>query len=292
MSAKVMGRVWDLKLPQNQLIVLLAMADHADHEGGSIFPGTPLIAWKAGLSEKQTQRIIKGLVASGILVEQSAKPGQKKVYRIDFSKATFKTPLIRKTKRATPPIAMSTPIAMSSLDMPSEELGHSTPDMPSLKSDDEPSVFKPSVTDAHETPIPTATEQDLIDGFNDALKAKATGAIVLEGLTPQNRKVAQTLIGQGQTRESIRRYTEHRLFGRREKYKFAYIPADLMQYPMPEVYTPESNYVQPPDDWMQPKPPKTPEELAEIQRIQEENAPELTRYRRRMAEAKKRNGAA
>lgn len=29
MSVKVMGQVWDLDLPHNKLLVLLAMADHA-----------------------------------------------------------------------------------------------------------------------------------------------------------------------------------------------------------------------------------------------------------------------
>jgi hypothetical protein len=32
MSGKIMGQVWDLALPHAELFVLLAMADHADHE--------------------------------------------------------------------------------------------------------------------------------------------------------------------------------------------------------------------------------------------------------------------
>ena len=41
MSAKQTGLVWELALPHNEAWVLMAMADHADHEGISEAPMSP-----------------------------------------------------------------------------------------------------------------------------------------------------------------------------------------------------------------------------------------------------------
>ena len=78
MSVKIMGQVWDLDLTHAQQTVLLAMADHADHDGAGVYPSLGLLAWKTSYSRRQVQRIIHeaiargdkgdGLVAKGILV--------------------------------------------------------------------------------------------------------------------------------------------------------------------------------------------------------------------------------
>jgi hypothetical protein len=44
MSAKQTGLVWELDLPHNEAWVLMAMADHADHDGQNVYPGIPLLA--------------------------------------------------------------------------------------------------------------------------------------------------------------------------------------------------------------------------------------------------------
>lgn len=140
MSALAMGRIWDLELPHNQMLVLLAMADHADHAGRNIFPGLPLIAHKTGYSQVEVRRIVKKLVESGLLVEEGALPGKPKKYRIDFSKGIQK-PEFKSKKSKNPsqndmglnPSQNDTPI------MPSEERDEPTPIIPSLKKDDEPS---------------------------------------------------------------------------------------------------------------------------------------------------------
>ena len=62
-----MGGVWELDLDAPKKLVLLAMADHADHEGRHVRPSLPLIAWKTGYSPRQVQRIVHELVAIGIL---------------------------------------------------------------------------------------------------------------------------------------------------------------------------------------------------------------------------------
>lgn len=96
MSAKAAGKVWDLDLPHNKQHVLLAMADHADHEGGNIFPSTDLIAWKTGYSTRQVQRIIDVLITDGILVVVApARQQRPTTYRVDFSAGKQKAPYER-----------------------------------------------------------------------------------------------------------------------------------------------------------------------------------------------------
>src|SRR6476619_1834955 len=93
MSAKAMGRVWDLDLPHNKRLVLLAMADHADHEGRNIYPSTNLIAWKTGYSARQVQRVIDTLIEDGILVIVAPARAQRPVtYALDLSAGTIKEP--------------------------------------------------------------------------------------------------------------------------------------------------------------------------------------------------------
>lgn len=67
MSVKASSRVWESDLETRRMIVLLAMADHADDEGRSIFPSVKRIAWKCKMSERQVQRHLAALRADGIL---------------------------------------------------------------------------------------------------------------------------------------------------------------------------------------------------------------------------------
>jgi hypothetical protein len=67
MSIKVMSRVWEhSKQKEGALIVLLAIADFAD-DGGHAFPSIPILAKKARLSDRQTQRLVEKLEAEGEL---------------------------------------------------------------------------------------------------------------------------------------------------------------------------------------------------------------------------------
>jgi helix-turn-helix protein len=64
MSIKVMTRVWDHSRHKgSQLVLLLALADHADDDG-VCWPATPHLAQKIRMSERQTQRILDTLIAS------------------------------------------------------------------------------------------------------------------------------------------------------------------------------------------------------------------------------------
>lgn len=96
MSAKIVGQVWELDLPHAEAWVLMALADHADHDGGSIYPGQPLIAWKTGYDERQVRRILHSLESRGIIVpvnQGGVGRGVKQEYRLDLSKAKRKEPL-------------------------------------------------------------------------------------------------------------------------------------------------------------------------------------------------------
>lgn len=99
MSAKMMGLIWDLKLPHPEQLVLLAMVDHADHKGNNIFPSVGLIAWKTGYSHRQTQRIIKELINKDILIlniDEGIR-GTKK-YSVSFENVILKSPYTGKDK--------------------------------------------------------------------------------------------------------------------------------------------------------------------------------------------------
>lgn len=99
MSAKAAGRVWDLDLPHNKQHVLLAMADHADHEGRNMYPSLDLIAWKTGYSYRQVRRIVEELERDGILVmRKPARQQHPAVYDMDLSAGTAK-PAFDRTAR-------------------------------------------------------------------------------------------------------------------------------------------------------------------------------------------------
>jgi biotin operon repressor len=88
MSVKIMGKVWELNLPANEKLVLLALSDHADHNGENAHPGNKLLAMKTGYSERQVQRIIQSLQEKNLIQASQDKGGRnlKKCYTIDPEK--------------------------------------------------------------------------------------------------------------------------------------------------------------------------------------------------------------
>jgi hypothetical protein len=61
MSALLMGMVWRLELSRSQRVVALALADHADDDGGHIYPGIEYLAWKTDYDARQVRRILRSL---------------------------------------------------------------------------------------------------------------------------------------------------------------------------------------------------------------------------------------
>lgn len=70
-----MSQVWECVLPPNLTLVLLAMADIADHDGTRCYPSVAHLAWKCAYSPRQIQRTIQELRAKGILLVVSHDAG-------------------------------------------------------------------------------------------------------------------------------------------------------------------------------------------------------------------------
>ena len=81
-----MGLIWEADLPQREKYVLLAYADHADHEGNNIFPSIGLIAWKTGYETRSIQRITKQLLIDGLLIPDGQSKYGTKRYSIAIDK--------------------------------------------------------------------------------------------------------------------------------------------------------------------------------------------------------------
>lgn len=89
MSVRVSSACKGIALPPSQKLVLVMMADYADHDGRNVRPSVGLLARITGLSERQVQRNIRDLVATGILVPERdilGGRGRATEYRIDTTK--------------------------------------------------------------------------------------------------------------------------------------------------------------------------------------------------------------
>jgi helix-turn-helix protein len=87
MSIKISAEVWQCSQHKSgNLLVLLAVADHAD-DRGTAWPGIRSLARKARLSQRHTRRCLNKLVASGELeVLPNQAPSGRSLYKIRFDK--------------------------------------------------------------------------------------------------------------------------------------------------------------------------------------------------------------
>ncbi len=83
MSAKISGKVWELNLDPTEKLVLLALADHADHEGNNVRPGNDLLVAKTGLSQQTISAKITKFIELGIL--EPTKDGRGRGVVREFS---------------------------------------------------------------------------------------------------------------------------------------------------------------------------------------------------------------
>ena len=129
--------VWDLDLPHPQLIVLLALTDHADHEGGNIWPSAARIAWKTGYSDRSVRRIIDDLVDLKVLEVDEERPGRTTVYRVNFDNAPKKKPFILQKRGPKPQDTpdKASPLTDQSPDAITPDTGLITPDKESITPD-------------------------------------------------------------------------------------------------------------------------------------------------------------
>lgn len=84
MSVKVMGAVFDLEIAPHQKLVLLAYADHAHHDGTSVFPAAALIAEKTSYSVRSVKRIARELEEDGYLIDDGRGPHGTRKWKIPF----------------------------------------------------------------------------------------------------------------------------------------------------------------------------------------------------------------
>lgn len=79
-----MNRVWEYSaVGGSELLVLLAIADHAHDDGGGAWPSVPTLARKCKLSDRHVRRVIRALEDSGeIAVERGAGRNGVNVYTI------------------------------------------------------------------------------------------------------------------------------------------------------------------------------------------------------------------
>ena len=91
MSIRVMSLVWD-DFPRggSDKLVMLAMADWCNDQGGSLHPSHAAVAKKCCMSRVQAQRIIRLLEAEGWLLvvgnQYGGAPGMTKQYRLNIEK--------------------------------------------------------------------------------------------------------------------------------------------------------------------------------------------------------------
>jgi DnaD/phage-associated family protein len=137
-SAKISGLVWDLDLCQRDMLILLAITDHANHEG-AMWPSVALLVWKTGYSKSTVLRTLNSLVKRNILLRRT-RPGKETIYLANFDAAPKKAPRqIPEPKTKTSVTAMTRVTAMTPV---SNVPVDATPTRvtPSAKVNDEPSL--------------------------------------------------------------------------------------------------------------------------------------------------------
>lgn len=89
-----MGMVWDLALGHAEQNVLLALADHADHDGSRVFPSLGYIGWRLGYSKRQVRRIVAKLRDELHLIEKvaDARDHRATEYRLTLENGIPKAP--------------------------------------------------------------------------------------------------------------------------------------------------------------------------------------------------------
>lgn len=115
MSVKVMGLVWDQddRLESNRRFVMVALADHADHNGKNAYPGIELLARKTGYTERSVQRILQSLILEGWISADRRSGGRGILngysFNMEMLRAGLRVPLatqsdggVRKGDKITP----------------------------------------------------------------------------------------------------------------------------------------------------------------------------------------------
>ena len=104
MSIKIMSQVWELDIDHSEMIVLLAMADHADDDGQNCYPSNAYLAWKTGYSDRQVRRVLRTLESTGIITRVAHEEGGRGLateYRLNPEKGDKKSAFMADKRRTS-----------------------------------------------------------------------------------------------------------------------------------------------------------------------------------------------
>jgi len=104
MSVKIMSQVWELDIDHGEMIVLLAMADHADDDGQNCYPSNAYLAWKTGYSDRQVRRVLRTLESTGIITRVAHEEGGRGLateYRLNPEKGDKKSAFMANKRRTS-----------------------------------------------------------------------------------------------------------------------------------------------------------------------------------------------
>ena len=85
MSLQMLTLAWETLTGGIQKLVLVALADYADNQGGSVFPAVATLARKCGIDETTCRRALRRLEGDGwIVVVREARQHRPRTYRLQL----------------------------------------------------------------------------------------------------------------------------------------------------------------------------------------------------------------
>lgn len=88
MSVAIMAQIWERAIETTPKLILLKLADHANDQGGSIYPGMESIRLATGIASDSTvKRRLRQFKALGVVIkdgETKRGRGYRKIWRIDL----------------------------------------------------------------------------------------------------------------------------------------------------------------------------------------------------------------
>ncbi len=161
MSIKLLSQVWTLGLPHSEVLVLMALADHADDDGRRVWPSVAYTAWKTGYGERAVRRILRSLQSKRIIEAVAHEKGGRSwatEYWLHLEnavkKAAFQRPSRERTRES---IGVSEPQKAAISDTPVGLNGSSESNFDTVKGGPQtpPTVIEPSNEPSKESSVET-----------------------------------------------------------------------------------------------------------------------------------------
>lgn len=166
MSIKYMTRVWATQeLKHGRLILMLALADHAN-DAGECWPSQPHLEEKTRLTDRQLRRVIHELCKSNFLAvaEKGVGRGKKTVYRL-FPQSQEKADILSETKadimteKSGQNVQIKADISAQKADIFDADQSHARSEPP-LQPSEQPSMESSSSSEDEEDGIAAASAID------------------------------------------------------------------------------------------------------------------------------------